>query len=89
ALRAEPGFLDHFDHVTFSYELRSAKPEPLIYRHAVEGLQVAPKQALFLDDKQPNVDGAHALGLHAELFTSWEDFVAANIPQRYNLPIPS
>src|SRR5690349_8181325 len=31
ALRATSGFLDHFDHVTFSYELRVVKPLAEIY----------------------------------------------------------
>ncbi|MEP6963594.1 MAG: HAD family phosphatase, partial [Acidobacteriota bacterium] len=65
-------FLHHFDHATLSYQLKTVKPEPAIYREAVEGLGVAPEEALFLDDKQINVDGALAIGLRAELFTTWE-----------------
>jgi len=75
ALRATPGFLNHFDHVTFSYELRMIKPDPGIYHHALDGLGTAPAEALFLDDKQLNVDGALAVGLKAELYTTWEDFL--------------
>ena len=74
ALRTTPGFLEHFDHVTFSYELRMVKPAAAIYRHAVDGLDVAPADALFIDDKQVNVDGALAVGLQAKLFTTWEEF---------------
>ena len=85
ALRATPGFLDRFHHVTFSYELRMIKPAPGIYRHAVEGLRVAPRETLFLDDKQTNVEGALAAGLHAELFTTWEDFVVQGVAERYGL----
>jgi HAD superfamily hydrolase (TIGR01509 family) len=56
------------------------KPSPAIYQHAIEGLSVAPAEALFLDDKQVNVDGALAVGLHAELFTTWENFVPHKVP---------
>ena len=41
-LRVTRGFLDHFDHVTFSYELRVVKPQPEIYLEAIRGLGVEP-----------------------------------------------
>lgn len=88
ALRAAPGFLDHFDHVTFSCELGAVKPEPRIYAHAIEGLGVAAAEALFLDDKAANVEGARAVGLEAERFTSWEDWIASGRAARYGLPAP-
>jgi putative hydrolase of the HAD superfamily len=84
-LRALPGFLDHFDQVTFSYELGSIKPERKIYDHAIQGLAIAPREALFLDDKIENVDGAIAAGLNAELFTSWEEF-QVNGSKKWPLP---
>ena len=88
ALRASPGFLDHFDQVTFSYELGVIKPEPEIYHYALRGLGVAPEETLFLDDRPDNVEGARAIGLHAEIFTTWEEFLAQN-HARYPLPAPS
>lgn len=87
ALRATPGFLEHFDHVTLSCELRLFKPQAAIYEHSVTGLNVAPAETLFIDDKQENVDGAKAVGMHAELFTTWEEFVS-EVPGRYRLPVP-
>ncbi|MBV8842022.1 MAG: HAD family phosphatase [Bryobacterales bacterium] len=85
-LRATPGFLDTFDHVTFSYELKSVKPEPAIYENAIGGLAVAPGEALFLDDRPENVEGARAVGMMAELFKSWEDFLSSAV-RRYDLPL--
>ncbi len=87
-LRATAGFLDHFDQVTFSYELGVIKPEPEIYHYAVRGLGVAPEEALFLDDRTEDVEGARAMGLHAEVFTTWEEFLAQH-HARYALPSPS
>jgi len=87
SLRAEKGFLDHFDQVTFSYELRIIKPEPAIYHHAIQGLGVEPAEALFLDDRPENVEGARAAGIHAELFTTWEEFLERD-RGRYGLPEP-
>ena len=87
-LRATAGFLDHFDQVTFSYELGVIKPEPEIYRYAVHGLDVSPEEALFLDDRPENIEGARAIGLQAEVFTTWEEFLEHHHP-RYSLPVPS
>ena len=87
ALRATPGFLDHFDQVTFSCEVGVIKPQPEIYRHAIEGLQIAPAEALFIDDRPENIAGAHAVGLRVELFTTWEEFCKQALAS-YGLPIP-
>ena len=87
SLRGTPGFLDRFDHVTFSCDLRLFKPQAAIYEHSFKGLNVAPEETLFIDDKQENVDGARAAGMNAELFTTWEEF-AREAPARYGLPVP-
>jgi len=87
ALRATPGFLDHFDQVTFSSELGFIKPQPEIYKHATEELQIAPAEGLFIDDRPLNVEGAQAVGLQIELFTTWEEFCRKDLP-RYGLPEP-
>jgi putative hydrolase of the HAD superfamily len=86
ALRATPGFLDPFDHVTFSYELKMVKPEAAIYDDAVRGVRVSPSEALFLDDKAENVAGARAAGLQAEVYTTWEAFLSG-AAAFYNLPM--
>ncbi|MEQ1886435.1 MAG: HAD family phosphatase [Bryobacteraceae bacterium] len=86
-LRATPGFFDHFDHLTLSYELGVNKPNAAIYRHAIDGLGIQAEEALFLDDRADNIEGARAVGLQCEQFTTWEDFVA-NQAQRYPLPKP-
>ena len=45
-----------------------AKPDPAIYLVACERLAVAPGEAVFLDDREPAVDGARAVGMSAVLF---------------------
>ncbi len=88
ALRGTPGFLEHFDHVTFSCDLRLFKPQAAIYEHSFRGLNVAPEETLFIDDKIENVEGAQAVGMKSELFTTWEEFVK-EVPARYELPLPA
>jgi len=72
-LRALPGFLGRFDHVTYSYEIGSVKPQAEIYRYSLDGLKVAPDEALFLDDRPENTAAAEALGIHTILWTTRQD----------------
>jgi putative hydrolase of the HAD superfamily len=69
-LRLHTDLLRQFDHVTFSYEVRAVKPDASIYRDATEGLGVAPREALFIDDRSANVEAAAALGIHGVVFES-------------------
>jgi len=67
-------WLKHFDHLTFSAEVGLVKPEAGIYQHSLAGVGVAAAEALFVDDKQLNVEGARAVGLHAIQFSSVSKF---------------
>jgi putative hydrolase of the HAD superfamily len=64
-IRQHSRLFDEFDHVTLSYEIRSAKPEAKIYRSCLASLGLAARDTLFLDDKVENVHAAQALGMHA------------------------
>jgi putative hydrolase of the HAD superfamily len=63
-------WLSRLTHVTLSAEIRSIKPAPEIYEHCLEGLNVAPQEALFIDDREVNVKAARTMGLHAIVFKS-------------------
>lgn len=52
-----------------SAQYRRSKPDPAIYRDCLAALGVAPADALFIDDKAANADGARAAGLRAHHFT--------------------
>lgn len=65
-------WLSRFDRCVWSYELGVAKPDPAIYLHTLKELRIQPEEALFLDDKQPNIDAARALGIRGILFTDTE-----------------
>lgn len=52
-----------FDVVVDSCEVGMRKPNPAIYRHALDLLGRAPAEAVFLDDSPGNVAGAKAAGL--------------------------
>ena len=63
ALKSRTDKLALFDHVTFSYEVSSIKPEPAIYESCLEGLGLSANEAIFLDDRIENVNGAELLGI--------------------------
>ncbi|MGC1298602.1 MAG: HAD family phosphatase [Alloacidobacterium sp.] len=62
-MRQEFSWLGDFHHHTWSCELGIAKPDPAIYSYTCEKLDVAPGEALFLDDKAENIRAAEAVGL--------------------------
>ncbi|MGA7409013.1 MAG: HAD family phosphatase [Bryobacteraceae bacterium] len=64
-----------FDHVTLSYEVRSAKPDAAIYRRCLEGIRTAPEDTLFLDDRIENIRAAQTLGIQAIQFTTPDEML--------------
>jgi putative hydrolase of the HAD superfamily len=62
----------HFDHQILSCEIKLIKPDAAIFRHTVERLAVRPQEALFVDDREANVEAAREVGLHAIQFKSVE-----------------
>ena len=67
-LRDTLGLFERFTSVTYSYELLLAKPDREIYEHALASLGVPAQDALFVDDRLPNVEAARAIGMHAHHF---------------------
>jgi epoxide hydrolase-like predicted phosphatase len=65
-------FADAFDTMVISAEVGLVKPDARIYRLVLDRLQLAPAQAVFVDDFLHNVEGARAVGLHAVHFRSSE-----------------
>ena len=57
------GLPEETDAVILSFEIGVAKPDPRIYRAALEALRVDPGDALFVDDQVAYCDGAAALGI--------------------------
>ncbi len=70
--RAQFDWLKLFDYVTFSGEVRMIKPDSAIYDHTLRGIGVSASQALFLDDRDINIQAARVLGIHAIRVQSME-----------------
>jgi putative hydrolase of the HAD superfamily len=62
------GIYGQFDFAVLSHEVRMKKPEPEIYKYALERLGVKPEEAFFVDDTKENVEVAERLGIHGILF---------------------
>lgn len=62
-LTARFNWINAFDHCTWSYALKLAKPEHAIYICAAEGLKTSPRNIFFIDDKAENIEAARAVGM--------------------------
>jgi putative hydrolase of the HAD superfamily len=62
--------LDLFDVVVCSGDEGLAKPDPAIFGLTLERLEVAPEEAVFIDDTLGHVEAARSLGLHGIHFTT-------------------
>lgn len=67
-LRDGLGIHDLFDDIVCSAEVGMAKPEPAVYRLAAERLGLPPEACIFVDDAEPNVAAAAAVGMRAIFF---------------------
>jgi putative hydrolase of the HAD superfamily len=63
-------WLNKLTHHVLSCEVRLIKPDSAIYERCLEGLEVRPSEALFVDDKRINVQAARALGITSIHFQS-------------------
>lgn len=66
-------FDDAFHHMVVSAEVKAVKPDPKIYRIALERLQVKPNEAVFVDDLIENIEACEKLGMKGIHFRNSED----------------
>lgn len=89
-IEREFDWLPRFDVLIWSYQHKTAKPDPAIYQLTLDRLGVRSDEALFIDDKQPNIDAARALGMAAIQFSTVEklreDLLAAGFAREIPLP---
>jgi 2-haloacid dehalogenase len=67
--RAKFGFLDWFEDIVVSGEVKLAKPDPRIFALTIERCRLYPARTLFIDDSPRNVAAGRNAGLHALHFT--------------------
>jgi len=73
------------DRVFFSCRMHLAKPDPQIYLEVCRALGRRPGEAVFVDDKAENAEGASRAGLHGIHFTGAEALAEALV--RLGVPV--
>jgi 2-haloacid dehalogenase len=68
----ERDFFGRFQDIVVSGEEKLLKPDPALYYRALDRFGLKPSDALFIDDRAINVEGAEAVGMHGHLFTGAE-----------------
>jgi putative hydrolase of the HAD superfamily len=90
----ELGIADAFDVIVISGDEGVTKPAPEIYDRTLGRLDVAPEEAVFVDDMRVNVEAAHRLGLQATRFRGlaplrvWLEDLGLPLPERRLDPVP-
>jgi len=69
----ERAFFGRFRDIVVSGEVKLLKPDPAIYWLALDRFRLNPAEALLIDDRAINVEGALAIGMEAHLFTGADD----------------
>ena len=72
AVIAGQHFENVFDEMVISAEVGMMKPDPRIYRLALEKMDVLPAESVFVDDMLINVEAARSVGMNAIQFTQQE-----------------
>lgn len=67
-LKAQYDFWHLFNGIVVSAEEGHLKPSKEIYQVLLNRYQLVPHEAVFIDDIEPNVEGARAVGIHAIQF---------------------
>ena len=61
-------FVKHMEYVAVSGHLKMVKPDPAIYHHLLEQIDLPPAQCAFIDDNPANIEAARRLGIKAVHF---------------------
>jgi putative hydrolase of the HAD superfamily len=67
-LKDSHAFWPHFRGIVISGEIQMMKPEPEIFEYLLRRYELTPGNTVFIDDLQPNVQAAKALGIHTVWF---------------------
>jgi 2-haloacid dehalogenase len=72
----EDAFFRRFRDIVVSGEEKMLKPDPALYYRALHRFGLKPAEALFVDDRAINVEGARAVGMQGHLFIGADDLRA-------------
>jgi len=67
------GLATYFDVLAVSSEVGLTKPGPDIFNYTLKELRIMPQEAIFVDDRKENIDGARAAGMEAVLYRNSDE----------------
>ena len=65
------GIYDYFEHAYISTELKMEKPNKEIYSTVLNDLNCRAEEAIFIDDKEDNVNSARRVGINSILYKNF------------------
>ena len=87
-IERELAWIHGFDVLVWSYQHGMAKPDPEIYRRALEQLEIEPDNTLFVDDKLENIHAARALNMKAVQFSTVDRLREDLAKSGWKIPLP-
>lgn len=66
-------FIQLIDGDIYSYELNICKPEKAIYEKLIKKFSINPRECIFIDDNQLNVEISNQLGIYGIVFTQLDE----------------
>lgn len=67
-INKKAGLYKEFPLLILSYEVGLRKPDPQIFKLALEKLETEPEETIYIDDKEENVEAARNMGINSILF---------------------
>ena len=69
------GLEENFDEIVYSCKVGFIKPDEKIYQIMLKKLGVKAEEAVFIDDKEINIDGAKKAGMKGIVFLNYQKLV--------------
>ncbi|MFX1259292.1 MAG: HAD family hydrolase, partial [Promethearchaeota archaeon] len=74
-LKKKWDFIDYFDEIILSHEVKIIKPNPKIFKHAIKKAKCKPQEIVFIDDGSINVRAAEELGIIGIHYKNIEELI--------------
>ena len=68
-------FLSYFDELILSHEIHLIKPDPKVFKFAIQKAGCKPQQIVFIDDGLNNIRSAKQLGIIGIKYTNLDDLI--------------
>lgn len=65
-------FFKIIDGGVYSYQLKICKPNPKIYEELLNQYKILPKETIFIDDNEKNIEMSEKLGMYGVIFEDLE-----------------